>query len=181
MLLTATGDDLQIQTKLRNGLLVTEASLSLRADAQATWRVLADYDRLGEGLSFVKHSELVERAGGNVLLRQQLTGELFFFKRELSVLLRVQERFPERMDFEDELKKDFKIYRGYWQVEGSTNTTALHYHLEAQPPFRLPAQMMRKSSEKKLRAMLEQLARRIEGAEADAEPAAAHESGTGQP
>ena len=121
------------------GAYEIKAVLKTGVSVQAAWKVLTDYGRIHEFISSVRSSRVIERDSSRVLLAQETSYEVFFYKRDFKVVLDVRETPPARIDFEDTLKRDFRVYKGSWVLEPGEGGARAKYHVLADPDSRTPA------------------------------------------
>lgn len=115
----------------------------VRASTGAVWRVLADYEGIPSFVYSMRGSRVREaRADGTVLVAQEAVGGMFFVSKTVHVLLEVR-RGPDRMDFVDVGREDFRSYSGSWEAQSTPDGTLVTYHLLADPRFPAPGFVMK--------------------------------------
>ena len=144
--------------RAEDGAIELEGVFSTTAPASLVWEALTDYENLDEFVSFLGKSQVEERGDGRVLLRQTVVGRFWLFWRSVNLLLRVEERPPDELRFEDTLKRDFDIYRGYWTLRPEDgDSTTVRYHLRARRTFAAPDAIARNVFHDNVEEYLEQV------------------------
>ncbi len=93
-----------------------EGGIFVESSPEAVWKILTDYDNLARTIPKVAESRLVEERGSEKIIDQTGRSSILFFEASVHILLRVRERFPESLDFE-QIEGDFRVYRGAWRFE----------------------------------------------------------------
>jgi carbon monoxide dehydrogenase subunit G len=107
------------------------------------WKVLTDYEHIGDFVPAVKRSWMVERRGDEALVGQNISGTLLFFSRRIVLRLSVREDPMEGLSFRDVLGRDFDAYAGAWTLEDAGDGTRVVYRLRAEPKFHIPPFIVR--------------------------------------
>lgn len=116
-----------------DGSCHVRASFTAPVSRDVAWDVLADYDSIGRFVSSVRTSRMERQPDGRLLLRQDAVGSVFMFKRQIQVLLEIEEEAGSRIHFHDVLGKDFRSYVGEWRITADSLGTRVVYEIEAQP------------------------------------------------
>lgn len=130
---------------------------SVQASSTAVWDVLADYENIPSFVSSMRLSRVKERhEDGTLILEQHAVGGLFFISKTVRVLLEVR-RSPERMDFLDVRREDFRAYEGSWSTQETTDGTMVNYHLQVSPRFPAPGFLLKGVMKRGARGLLGQV------------------------
>jgi hypothetical protein len=122
------------------------------------WAVLSDYDRIGDFVSSVRKSVILERGPDHVLLEQEGSGKVFIFSKRVHVVLHVTEEDKQAIVFHDVSGRDFSRYDGRWDVTRTNdNATHVSYVLNATLKSRKPGFLVRGSMQESARGLLEQV------------------------
>ena len=122
----------------RNDTYTVRAEFFARAPEDTVRKVLCDYENMPKFVTSVSESKIRERKDGHLVLEQKgKECALFLFSKEIHVLLAVTEE-PNRISFEDHLKKDFESYAGSWEFSQTSGGTRSTYSLTAKPHFFVP-------------------------------------------
>ncbi|MHB2025991.1 MAG: SRPBCC family protein [Elusimicrobiota bacterium] len=118
-----------------------QGEFSVEASSQDVWNVLTDYNHLSGFIPGLFSSSVRKRWLNGVLLSQKAEGKFYFFSRPVQVLLHIAETPLIRIDFNDVLRKDFRIYKGAWTIRNKKYSpqSEVHYELEASPDRGIPA------------------------------------------
>lgn len=103
------------------------------------WDVLTDYDHIGDFVSSMRTSSVESRADGDLTVRQEAVVGVFPLRRTAHLLLSVRERPDTSIEFHDVLDRDFRLYRGAWELRSGPSGTGVTYRLEAQPVGATPS------------------------------------------
>lgn len=143
--------DIQIQVvDLGERRRQLQGSVHIPVERERIWQVLTDYDRLAEFIPNLVESRVIGHENGRKLVRQVGSQKLLFAKFSATVVLAVEEIFPEQLRFQ-KVEGDFLIFEGFWdlsvRVSGTesflpTQQTLLTYHLQVKPPRRMPIGMV---------------------------------------
>lgn len=125
-----------MQVSRSGELYRVEATFVVAAPVMGVWRCLTDYEHLAEVLPSVEESRVLGREGDSVIrLFQRLRLRVLpFFPVSVHCELRVRERPPAVIEFEDVRQVYFMLYRGRWEIaperEGKTR---VRYVVEFSP------------------------------------------------
>jgi ribosome-associated toxin RatA of RatAB toxin-antitoxin module len=162
--------------------LIVRASFVVRADPSTVWRTLVDYARLPDFIPDMRASELLERRGDDVLLRQ--TGRAGFgpFSRQFSVTLAVRE-VPMREVAAQAVDGDFRRFESSYRLTAldEAGTTRIDYAASMEPKDGIPplvgVPVMRIAMRRQFDALLAEVQRRAQAAR----PSAAATTATATP
>lgn len=149
-------------TELGHDVFKIEGRFTVQASSRETWLVLSDYDHIGEFVSSVNSSKTKERHADHLLVEQTNRDRFWFFAWRFGVLLKVRETPNQKIEFEDLLKKDFKSYQGFWQIESSEGETFVRYYLLVEHRARVPSFVTREFIRKDVERLLTEVAAEIE-------------------
>ncbi len=102
------------------------------------WDVLTDYDHITDFVSSMRASAVESRDSAGLTVRQEAVAGVFPFRRVAHLLLSVREQPGHRIEFHDLLDRDFRLYRGAWELRPEAAGTAVTYHLAARPAAAAP-------------------------------------------
>lgn len=136
------------------GLYHLAGTFEVPVPVSVAWEVLTDYGHIGEFVPTVRESEVLEREGTGVLLRQVFSGSFLFFTRTARVRLRVEEKEPGLIRFRDVAGRDFHRYEGIWKIEPAPGGARVYYGLEAQPDFQVPGFLLKAQLTEGVRGLL---------------------------
>lgn len=124
----------------RNGDAIdVRASALLRADLGTAWRTLVDYARLPDFIPGMLASELLERHGDDLLLRQSGRAGVGPFERSFSLTMVVRE-YPMREVAARAIDGDFERFESSYLLSGAGDGhTRLDCIASMQPKGAVPA------------------------------------------
>lgn len=145
------------------GHFKVEGSFFVHADPAVVWDVLTDYGHIPDFVHSMKVSEPLQRAGNDLVLRQEGEGGFLFFIQRIHLLLSVHEEPKESIVFEDTSHKDFEFYQGSWALTPSTSGNELEvvYTLDAREHFNAPAFLVSGSIQGNVEDLLKSVCREI--------------------
>ncbi len=123
------------------GIYAVEEEFSIDASSRTVWEVLTDYDNLPRFISSMESSRVVGRSP--LAVEQRSTGGFLIFKREVRVLLSIDEKPFKMISFEAAPGKDFTHYSGSWTIAAAGEGARVGYRLKVKPNFSLPAWIAR--------------------------------------
>lgn len=159
----ASAGKLAIQVERQGEFVSVRASAVLDADALTAWEVLTDYDHLAEFIPDMKSSRVLRRDGDRAVVEQK--GELgfLFFSRAIDVTIAVSEE-PLRRIVARAIAGNLKDMEASYELTASANGMELGYRGRFVPDFFLPPligmPLVRRSLERRLRAMVDEIERR---------------------
>lgn len=148
----------------RDGDFITVvASARLKADPHIAWEVLSNYDDLARFIPDMSSSRVVKRDAGGLVVEQK--GELgfLFFRRAIEVTMAVSEEPQRRIDARA-ISGNMKDMEARYELLPSEKGLKLAYYGRFIPDFFLPPligiPIVRRSLERRFRAMAEEIERR---------------------
>ena len=145
-----------------DGIFQIEGSFTVKASSRDVWRVLSDYNDIGDFISSVDSSRLKERHPDYVLVEQTGRSGIWFARRHFEVLLKVRETGGGKIEFEDVKKTSFRFYKGFWQVESAGEATRVLYRLEVEKPNKVPLFISRSLVRQNIAKLLSETAAEID-------------------
>lgn len=115
------------------------SSGTVAAAPAAVWQILTDYNHLAEYLPNLHSTRVVSRNGDSVIVEQLGTARFLFFSQTIRLLVRVQERAPDRIDI-SLIDGDMKVYRASWELRplAGASGTRVVYNATIVPKFDVP-------------------------------------------
>lgn len=113
------------------------AHMTLPADVERVWAVLTDYDNLAEYMPHLDKSEVLERGGGRLKLRQEGSFWLPLVRLKSEAIMEVRESPPQVINFKA-TEGDYEVYEGRWRLQPTPEGTDLFYEAVIEPRFRVP-------------------------------------------
>ncbi|MFS8797431.1 SRPBCC family protein [Synechococcus sp. O70.2] len=115
-----------------------QGRILIPVERRQVWQVLTDYDHLAEFIPNLVESRLLGSQNGRKLVRQVGSQQVLFARFSAAVVLAIEEVFPHQLRFQ-EVEGDFLIFEGFWELaDWLEQQTLLTYHLQVQPPRRMP-------------------------------------------
>ncbi|MFS8742173.1 SRPBCC family protein [Synechococcus sp. W70.1] len=115
-----------------------QGRILIPVERRQVWQVLTDYDHLAEFIPNLVESRLLGSQNGRKLVRQVGSQQVLFARFSAAVVLAIEEVFPHQLRFQ-EVEGDFLIFEGFWELaDWLDQQTLLTYHLQVQPPRRMP-------------------------------------------
>jgi hypothetical protein len=121
------------------------------------WAVLSDYGRIGDFVSSVRKSIVLESGPAYALVEQEGSGRVLIFSKRVHVVLHVTEENQRTIVFRDVSGKDFSAYDGQWDIRYECGVTHVSYLLNATLRSRKPGFLVRGSMQSSARELLEQV------------------------
>lgn len=146
---------------LGQGAYEIEGSFSVPVPSTGAWAVLSDYDRVAGFVSSMRRSRVLEREPDHLLVEQEASARFLLFSRGVRVLLKVRERAPERIAFEDVDGRDFAFYAGSWEVSPEGTGSRVVYRLKAKRRFAAPDFVARGAFKRGAEALLDEVRREM--------------------
>ena len=135
---TARAEDVTVSVVHRDDVYEVRGRFATRASLDTVWRVLSDYDRIPTFVKSMKQSTVEHRDGPQVRVRQVASLGAFPMKKTAWLALEVTEEPPHRIVFHDTLARDFRHYRGAWELRPESTQTVVLYTLDATPRTAAP-------------------------------------------
>ena len=105
------------------------------APKEVVWRVLSDYDSISRFSSLVRSSRIREHRDGSFLVEQEAFPSFFIFSKRIYMLLKVTEKPPDTIYFEEVSGKDFDFYSGSWHIDEVPGGCWVLYSLKVRQKF----------------------------------------------
>lgn len=160
----APAGEVTLTVEHREGAYEVRGRFETAAHLDVVWAVLTDYEGIPRFVRSMRTSVVEERKGSRVRMRQEAIVGVFPLKRKARLVLEVQERAPERIEFRDLSGQDFRLYRGAWDLAGDSTGTRVAYSLDADPKAAAPSWigrgMMRRGAEELLEEVRAEVERR---------------------
>lgn len=118
-------------------------TFSAAVSRAVAWAVLADYDSIGRFVPSVRSSRLERLPDGRLRLHQEAVSSMFLVRKQVKVVLDIQEEPGVRIGFRDVLGQDFRSYEGEWRIAPDSAGTRVEYRVEADPSSSLARVMCR--------------------------------------
>ena len=153
----ARADDVTVSVGHREDVYEVRGRFTTRASVDSVWRLLTDYERIPRFVKSMKQSTVERRDGPRVRIRQVASLGAFPMKKTAWLTLEVLEEQPGRIAFRDTLGRDFRTYRGAWELRGDSTQTIVSYTLDATPKTAAPHWIGRGMMSHAARDLLEQV------------------------
>jgi len=149
---------------VRDGDFITvKASAQLKANPRIAWEVLTDYGHLAEFIPDIRSSRVLQRNPDGVLVEQKGEFSFLFFRQPIEVTMAVSEQPPRRI-VARAVAGNLKDMEGSYELQASEAGVRLTYFGRFVPDFFLPPligmPIVRRSLERRFRAMVEEIERR---------------------
>jgi hypothetical protein len=149
---------------VRNGGLITvRASAALKANPRVAWEVLTDYDHLAEFIPDMYSSRVLRRDADGVVIEQKGEFGFLLFRQPVEVTMVVSEQPPRRI-VARAIAGNVKDMEGRYELLPLETGLKLSYFGRFSPDFTLPPligmPIIRRSLERRFRAMVEEIERR---------------------
>lgn len=118
--------------------------------------VLTDYANIPRFMPDVRSSEIVQRDGAVVRVRQEAVSKYMMFSKRVRLVLDVEEG-PGVIRFRDRSNESFARYEGTWTIVRDGDLTEVRYELTAQPAFKVPGFVLRKLLNRDAGIMIDRL------------------------
>ncbi len=154
--------DIAVSVQNDDGLYQVRGHFETAARLELVWKVLTDYEHIPSFVESVKHSDVEERDGARVKVRQTAAIGVFPLRRRVRVTLDVREHPQRRIEFRDLLGHDFRLYHGSWSLRGDSVSTVVEYALDATPRSAAPQWIGRSMMSHSAQDLLQQVRDEIE-------------------
>jgi carbon monoxide dehydrogenase subunit G len=146
------------------------AQITIGEEIERVWDFLTDYDALASHLRGLSRSRLLRSENGYKVVEQVGRPGLPLLPAELAIRLKVVERPPSRIFFE-QIEGFFKNFQGSWELApAAAGSTLVRYHLSARLRGFLPERVLRPVLRQGAGEALHQLKTAIEKAAGRREP-----------
>jgi len=163
LLRSASAGELTIDVEREGKFVSVKASVEVNANQRVAWEVLTDYAHLAEFIPDMKSSRVVKRDGSSVVVEQKGEFGFLFFKKDIDVTMAVSEQPPRRIDARA-IAGNLKNMEASYELKASADGMQLGYTGRFVPDFFLPPligmPLVRRSLERRLRAMVNEIERR---------------------
>jgi carbon monoxide dehydrogenase subunit G len=160
---SAAAHEIAIEVAREGEFISVRASAELKADPRVAWEVLTDYDNLAEFIPDLRSSRVLRRDAGGVLVEQKGEFGFLFFRQPIEVTMAVSEQPPRRIAARA-VAGNMKDMEGSYELQASEAGLRLGYFGRFVPDFFLPPliglPIVRRSMERRFRAMVEEIERR---------------------
>lgn len=156
-------ENLTIEVGRDGDFITVVASAQLKADPHIAWEVLSNYDDLARFIPDMRSSRVLKRDADGLVVEQK--GELgfLFFRRAIEVTMAVSEEPQRRIDARA-ISGNMKNMEARYELLPSEKGLKLAYYGRFVPDFFLPPligiPIVRRSLERRFRAMAEEIERR---------------------
>ncbi|MBW4562157.1 MAG: SRPBCC family protein [Mojavia pulchra JT2-VF2] len=141
------------------------AKIQIPQPVEQIWKVLTDYEGLGDFIPNLAKSRLLEHPNGGIRLEQIGSQRLLNFNFCARVVLDLEEYFPKEINFRM-VEGDFKGFSGSWCLEpyslGELMGTNLCYTIQVWPKLTMPVTIIENRLSKDLRLNLLAIYQRVE-------------------
>jgi carbon monoxide dehydrogenase subunit G len=159
----APAHEIAIEIAREGEFVSVRASAELKASPHIAWEVLTDYDHLAEFIPDLRSSRVVQRGPEGVLVEQKGEFGFLFFRQSIEVTMAVSEQPPRRI-LARAVAGDMKDMQGSYELQASEAGLRLVYSGRFVPGFFVPPligmPLVRRSLERRFRAMVEEIERR---------------------
>ena len=159
----AAGHELTIEVVRDGDFITVKAQAELRANPGVAWEVLTDYDHLARFIPDMYSSRVLRREAGGVVVEQKGEFGFLFLRQPIEVTMAVSEE-PQQRVLARAIAGNMKDLEGLYELQPLETGIRLRYHGRFVPDFFLPPligmPMVRRSLERRFRAMVEEIERR---------------------
>ncbi len=127
----SSGRDIEVSVQRSSEGYSIEGRFTSPATPEQAWKVLTDYEAIPSFVGSMRTSRVLRRSDGFVYLLQKSSAGALFFRRTISLLLKVREAAPREIDFTDLSGKSFRTYEGSWRLSPRTTGVGVVYRLRA--------------------------------------------------
>jgi carbon monoxide dehydrogenase subunit G len=159
----APAHEIAIEIAREGEFVSVRASAELKASPRIAWEVLTDYDHLAEFIPDVRSSRVLRRGPEGLLVEQKGEFGFLFFRQPIEVTMAVSEQ-PLRRIFARAVAGNMKNMEGSYELQATEAGVRLGYSGRFVPGFFVPPligmPLVRRSLERRFRAMVEEIERR---------------------
>jgi len=163
LLRPAAAEEIRVEVVRDGDFITVKASAELKASPRIAWEVLTDYDHLAEFIPDIHSSRVLRREADGVVVEQIGEFGFLFFRQRIEVTMAVSEEPPWRV-VARAIAGNMKDMEGRYELQPSETGIKLGYYGRFVPDFFLPPligmPIVRRSLERRFRAMVEEIERR---------------------
>ncbi len=152
--------DINVHATRHGDSFEVDATAEIEADVADAWKVLTDYDRLGEFIPGMQESRVVSRDGSNIVVDQRGEAGWLFLSFPMRVRLAIEE-WPYERIVSNAIAGNFKELRGVYYLEPRGAKLQLRYEGKFTPDFGFPPLLgtliVRTTAEKRFSAMVHEI------------------------
>lgn len=156
-------EQLTIEVGRDGDFITVVASAELKADPRIAWEVLSDYDDLARFIPDIQSSRVLKRGADGLVVEQKGEFGVLFFRRTVEVTMEVSEEPPRRIRARA-ISGNMRDMETRYDLLPSERGVILSYYGRFVPDFFLPPligmPLVRRSLERRFRAMVEEIERR---------------------
>jgi carbon monoxide dehydrogenase subunit G len=160
---SAAGHEIAIEVVREGKFVSVRASAELKVNPRIAWEVLTDYDHLAEFIPDLRSSRVLRRTPDGVLVEQKGEFGFLFFRQSIEVTMAVSEQPPRRI-VARAVAGNMKDMEGSYELQATEAGLRLAYTGRFVPGFFVPPligmPIVRRSLERRFRAMVEEIERR---------------------
>lgn len=148
------------------------AQITIKRGVERVWEFLTDYDSLARHITGISRSRLLGARDGYKIVEQVGRPGLPLLPAEMAVRLRVAERPPSLISFE-QIEGSFAAFRGSWELASAgEGQTLVRYRLAVRPRGWLPQRLVNPLLRRGMDEALSELKAALESPQAGAGPRA---------
>ena len=156
-------EQLNIEVVRVGDYITVTASAELQANPRIAWEVLSDYDDLARFIPDIRSSRVLRRDADGPVVEQKGEFGFLFFRQAIEVIMAVREEPPRRI-VARAISGNMKDMEGRYELLPSLKGVRLAYYGRFVPDFFVPPligmPIVRRSLERRFRAMAEEIERR---------------------
>ncbi|AFZ31886.1 SRPBCC family protein [Gloeocapsa sp. BRSZ] len=162
---TALLQTVEVQTeRLAERYRRISARIHIPHAIEQVWQVLTDYETLADFIPNLARSQRLEHPKGGIRLEQVGTQRLLNFNFSARVILDLEEKFPQKIDFQM-IEGDFKDFSGSWCLEpcflAERAGTNLEYIVCVLPKRTMPVSIIERRLSKDMQTNLVAIRQRV--------------------
>ncbi len=152
--LQAAGNDVSVAIRRGDGgAYIVLGEFRVEATQDEVWATLTDYDAMRNYVSSIDESHLKP----GPIVEQTMSGTIGPFRRQIHLVLALDESPNSELDFEDVSRRSFKRYRGSWKIIPENGSMRVIYELEAVPGFYSPSVLINSAFKKGVGTLLSEV------------------------
>ena len=126
------GQDIRVSIQRGKEGFILEGRFTSPATPEQAWRVLTDYEAIPSFVHAMSASRILTRSGSFIYIFQRSRAGFLLFRHTISLLLKVKETSPKKIDFSDVSGKSFKSYKGSWEIAPLAAGVCVVYRVRAE-------------------------------------------------